>query len=134
MEPEENNLLFVYGTLLMADNEFAEFLQKNASLLSVGTINGYLFDLGDYPGLVLDAASPEFVIGSVFKITNTEEVLKKLDDYEGIDQQGCEYVRALVEIETGEGLVLCWVYLYILDPENKTLIQGGDYLKYRGLR
>jgi len=44
---ENNNYLFVYGTLLDESNEFAIYLKQNCSYYSKGKFRGRLYDLGE---------------------------------------------------------------------------------------
>lgn len=125
-----HNLLFVYGTLQIKGNHFADFLNKNARFVSPGQLKGKLFDLGNYPGAVYVSDSDSYVKGAVFELENPDLVLKELDFYEGIGSSGCEYVRKTVSIATENEILECWVYLYILDTRHKFKINDGDYLRY----
>jgi len=130
----DNKLLFVYGTLLQPGNEFSDYLSKNSKKISQGKFSGKLYDLGQYPGAVYLPGSGSFVHGTVVSINNIPEVLQRLDYYEGIGSANCEYKRDIIEIETNEGKLRCWVYLYILKEDGLALIPEGDYLKYKGLK
>jgi gamma-glutamylcyclotransferase (GGCT)/AIG2-like uncharacterized protein YtfP len=130
IENTSNNLLFVYGTLQIQGNYYADFLSKNACFISGAKLKGELFDLGNYPGAVHSSESKSYVLGSVFELENPDFVLRELDIYEGIGSQECEYTRQLVPIEAGTTHLICWVYLYILNSDGKFKIKDGDYLRY----
>ena len=130
IENTVNNLLFVYGTLQIQGNRYADFLSQNARFISRAKLKGELFDLGNYPGAVHSTESKNYVLGSVFELENSDFVLRELDFYEGIGSKGCEYTRQLAPIEAGTTHLICWVYLLILDSEGKFKIKDGDYLKY----
>jgi len=130
MEINSTDLLFVYGTLLLPDNNYAKFLRNNAVFLAAGKFPGELFELGSYPGAVYVPHATEFVSGGVFRMSNSSLVLQELDNYEGLNHAGCEYARSILPIETTNGLLNCWTYVYCLSSQGKIKIAGGDYLKY----
>jgi gamma-glutamylcyclotransferase (GGCT)/AIG2-like uncharacterized protein YtfP len=128
--------LFVYGTLLpeRAPYGVADAVRR---LRYVGraSAQGRLYDLGEYPGAVLDAASRMKIMGRVFELPEGKDVLKSLDEYEGFDPQDKEsslFAReqAKIKLEDGPSL-LCWVYVYNQDVGQAKLISDGDYLKYQ---
>ncbi len=124
------NLLFVYGTLLDADNEYALYLKKNSRLYSHGKIKGRLYDIGEYPGAVLSDEDDEYIYGHILELNDPEKVLPVIDDYEGFgdDQpQPNEFIRVLTKVETGAGLLNCWLYLYNLPVAGLTQIKSGRY-------
>lgn len=126
-----NNLLFIYGTLLNEDNEYAVYLKNNSRLYSAGKLKGKLYDIGQYPGAIL-SKSNEYVYGSILQLNNLTKVLPLIDAYEryGDNQpQPNEFIRVSVEVETGAGPVACWVYLYNLPVTGLTLIESGRYIK-----
>jgi gamma-glutamylcyclotransferase (GGCT)/AIG2-like uncharacterized protein YtfP len=128
-----NKLLFVYGTLLIADNEFAVYLKNNSSVLSSGKFKGKMYDIGTYPGVIPDPENKRVVSGSVCQLNDPQEVFKILDDYEGFggnQQQPYLFVRELLSIETPDGPVSCWIYLYNLSVDGLFEITSGDYLTY----
>jgi gamma-glutamylcyclotransferase (GGCT)/AIG2-like uncharacterized protein YtfP len=127
-----NNLLFIYGTLLSDDNEYGAYLKSNSSFYAPGKLKGKLFDIGDYPGAVLSADTDHYIYGNILKIEEFEKVLPVIDDYEGIgpeQPQPNEFIRFLAEIETGEELITCWIYLYNLPVTRFPQIESGRYHK-----
>jgi gamma-glutamylcyclotransferase (GGCT)/AIG2-like uncharacterized protein YtfP len=128
-----NDLLFVYGTLLIADNEFARYLTRNAAFCCAGKIKGKLYDVGHYPGLVIAAANNYHITGTIYRLRDADQVLKYLDPYEGYGE-GEElpylFVREALPIETAQGVLTCWIYLYNRPIEGLHLIESGDYLGY----
>jgi gamma-glutamylcyclotransferase (GGCT)/AIG2-like uncharacterized protein YtfP len=122
---QKNMYLFVYGTLKSNfDNEMANFLHHNASLLGEATIGGRLYLLGWYPGLVLDhTAYP--VKGEVYCMnTNSENILKKLDTYEGVDSG--DYRRVLRPVTIANEVINCWIYETLIESEIE--ITSGEFL------
>ena len=127
-----NRLLFVYGSLLDAGNEFAAHLSRNSTPYSTGNIKGRLYDIGEYPGTVIDANGYP-IQGSILSLNNPDKNLKILDDYEGFgDEQEKPnlFIRQLLPVETESGNINCWVYLYNLPVEGLHEIKSGDYLAY----
>ena len=127
--------LFVYGTLLTQHNTFGLYLAQNSRLAATGKIKGKLYDIGNYPGVVPDAAGG-YVHGKIFEIDNDAAVLQKLDEYEGISAQDTppfEYTRVLYPAETDNGIILCWVYLYNWPVDGFTQVVNGDWLTYKGI-
>lgn len=123
--------LFVYGTLLDADNEFAIFLRKHCRFVKKGKFKGRLYDIGEYPGAIADTQTDDYIHGSIYLLDNASMVLEKLDDYEGFgpdQEQPNLFIRKLMEIETNTRSIDCWVYLYNRDVNGLGYIRSGDYL------
>jgi gamma-glutamylcyclotransferase (GGCT)/AIG2-like uncharacterized protein YtfP len=127
-----NPNLFVYGTLLStAGHPNGERLQREARLLGAASLEGQLFDLGRYPGLVEDAASVGRVHGEVYALTAPATSLAWLDAYEGIvpgDQAQNAYARVerLARLDSGEDIPV-WVYVYLKPVAAAHLIRGGRW-------
>ena len=133
---QTGSYLFVYGTLLDTGNEFAAYLNNNCSIHTKGKFKGRLYDIGEYPGAVAGNNSNGYVYGNIVLIHNPITVFKQLDDYEGFgndQQQPNLFIRELMEIETAEDIIDCWVYLYNLPVKELVLIESGDYLEYKDL-
>lgn len=131
---ETGNYLFVYGTLLDEQNEFAIYLKQNSSLYGRGKFKGKLYDLGKYPGAILDETGGNYVYGSILELKNTLEVLIRLDEYEdfGEDQEQPNlFIREMTSVETDNKQIDCWIYLYNLPVDGFRLIELGDYTAYK---
>jgi gamma-glutamylcyclotransferase (GGCT)/AIG2-like uncharacterized protein YtfP len=110
------NTLFVYGTLHpeRAPTMVADVVRRFIAV-GRGSVRGWKYDLGEYPGLVLDATG-NAVAGDVFALPEDAEVLRRLDAYEGYDAGDLtaslfRRVRTLVAMVDGSALE-CWVYVY----------------------
>jgi len=128
------NYLFVYGTLLDADNEFARYLNNNCTFYGNGKFKGRLYDIGEYPGAIADQNYHYYVYGNIFALNNSSKVLKYFDDYEGYDDEQDQpdlFIRRMMDIETVNGIVNCWVYLYSLPVNRFKLIESGNYVSYK---
>jgi len=122
--------LFVYGTLLDESNIYAAYLKENSRFYQKGRFKGKLFNIGNYPGAVVDNVLGTYVYGSIFLIDDSVGVLKELDDYEGFGDdfaQPNEFVRELVEVETEGIMLICWVYLYNHPVKGLPVIKSGRY-------
>jgi gamma-glutamylcyclotransferase (GGCT)/AIG2-like uncharacterized protein YtfP len=111
------NRLFVYGTLRpgYAPAEIADVV---AALKPVGdgTIRGRLYNLGDYPGVVLDDKANEQIQGEVFDLPPDPALLARLDEYEEFypqDPDGSLFMRLQTTVTLRNGSrEKCWVYVY----------------------
>lgn len=127
-----NNLLFVYGTLLNKDNEYAIYLKSNSKFYAEGRLKGRLYDAGEYPGAVLSSGSDDDIDGVILQLNNSGAVLSVLDDYEGFGPEHPypnEFIRVSTDIETGAGAVTCWVYLYNLPVTGLLWLKNGRHIK-----
>jgi gamma-glutamylcyclotransferase (GGCT)/AIG2-like uncharacterized protein YtfP len=92
--------LFTYGTLRGGEGAAGEVLE-GCRLVGRGTVRGTLYDLGEYPALVLAGDHP--VEGDIWWCP--ADVLPDLDRYEGVDDGLFRRVGARV------GELACWVYV-----------------------
>ena len=128
--------LFAYGTLLPghAPGEITASVDRLRSI-GRGRIRGRLYDLGEYPGAILDAAADTAVSGVVLELPQDPAVLRSLDEYEGYDPADPDaslFVRKNCPIELFDGRELqCWVYVYNRDPGEAPLVSSGDYAPLR---
>lgn len=123
--------LFAYGTLQpgLVPAAMYEVAQK-LTPLGKGFVCGVVYDLGRYPGAVADAESTQRIAGTVLQLPDDEDVLRRLDAYEGFDPEspeGSEYIRELqmVEMADGSGSLECWFYRYNWKPDASQAIPDG---------
>jgi len=129
-----SDYLFVYGTLQTghAPDEIAHAVE---TLQHVGSafVRGVLYDLGEYPGAVLDPSSKQKISGMVLQLPEDANVLRQLDEYEGFDPNAPDeslFVRVLQEVVMESGRTLrCWVYVYNRDPGSSPVLTHGKYPK-----
>ncbi|GAB4042593.1 gamma-glutamylcyclotransferase family protein [Spirosoma jeollabukense] len=134
----DSDLLFVYGTLRPSfTNTHAQYLHKHSQYVGDGKFWGQLFDLGNYPGAIYQPETTAVVYGSIFNISaNKPHLLTYLDNYEGIGEafeKPHEYIRTVIEVSFGDGIVACWIYLYNLSVGGNQLITSGDYVAFLGI-
>jgi gamma-glutamylcyclotransferase (GGCT)/AIG2-like uncharacterized protein YtfP len=131
-----SDYLFLYGTLLPneAPGELSALIRKLRKV-GEGCVRGRLYDLGDYPGAILDAHSDTSVSGEVFALPEGQSILPDLDSYEDFDpadRRGSLFVRERHPVSLSDGRCLeCWVYVYNRNPGKAPLVVGGDYAKYK---
>lgn len=125
-------LLFVYGTLLTDfKHPEGEKLRATARLIGAGSVSGKLYDIGEYPGLVIGKEEGIAVLGEVYDLTGCTDHWVNLDAYEGIeDSDTPEYTREKVLVTTTTATLTCWTYIYQGSVQELKLIKGGDYLRY----
>lgn len=75
---------------MKTENKYASFLNKVGSFVCSGYFYGKLFDLGDYPGAVIDIKSLNIVKGEIYKLNDIDSVFEILDKYEGF---GAEFEK-----------------------------------------
>jgi gamma-glutamylcyclotransferase (GGCT)/AIG2-like uncharacterized protein YtfP len=118
------HLVFVYGTLRRGGAGAMSSRFPRAKFIAAAKVSGRLYDLGAYPGLLLNEAN-SLVLGEVYEVA--DETLNQLDEFEAASN----YRRQQVEISLGTHSRLCWVYtpkpeFYAL----RRLITSGDWLEY----
>ena len=96
----------------------------DSKFIADAEVSGSLYDLGAYPGLLLNESNSS-VVGEVYEVD--DEILNKLDEFEAPSH----YRRKQVEVSLGARRKVCWVY----EPEPefyspRTLITSGDWVEY----
>ena len=128
------SFLFVYGTLLHSvKTTVTDHLRKQSSFVGEAYVQGHLYDLGSYPGLVLDDSSDTMVYGHLLELKTPKDSLSFLDAYEAIPDgrtNTSEYRRDEVRIKFGADFLTCWAYLYNLPTSGLKKIESGNYLEY----
>jgi gamma-glutamylcyclotransferase (GGCT)/AIG2-like uncharacterized protein YtfP len=112
-----------------------ERLRREARLLGEGSVQGRLYKVKWYPGLVLDADRQERVHGEVYALTDPITALRWLDAYEGINASGPEqdqYRRIELAVRlTAGGDIAAWLYVFQMSVQGLQLIPGGRWLPER---
>jgi gamma-glutamylcyclotransferase (GGCT)/AIG2-like uncharacterized protein YtfP len=118
------HLVFVYGTLRQGGVRAMPELFVEAKFVGRGKVRGRLYDLGEYPCLLVDEAG-SLVLGEVYEID--DEILQQLDEIEAT----ADYQRQRTEVALDGQSMTCWVYA----PEGEAyprrrLINSGDWIEY----
>lgn len=129
-----SDYLFVYGTLQKeSQNNMSKYLAEHAELVSRGYIQGKLYKISWFPGVVESENPSDRVYGSLFKISDITNIFKALDDYEGIDYTSTDpdlYKRMIVSVFLpGTSEIKAWVYFYNQSVANCERIVSGDFLE-----
>lgn len=145
--------ILIYGTLWEGTEKYLEFeMDMHCLLVANTTLKGCLYDLGEYPGLVLEAdlseedqdESSEIPV-QLFKInkgTNSKNplnILATIDKYEAcnsLDPTSSEYRRTTLSTTLGIGShkVDAWIYLYNQSTKGKSKIKDKNWLEYKQMR
>lgn len=118
------HFVFVYGSLRRGAAGAMSVRFPVANFIAEAQVNGSLYNLGDYPGLLLNEAD-SLVMGEVYEVD--DETLSRLDEFEATSH----YLRKQVEITHGSNRRVCWTYEP--DPEFysfQTLIESGDWIEF----
>jgi gamma-glutamylcyclotransferase (GGCT)/AIG2-like uncharacterized protein YtfP len=120
------HLVFVYGTLRRGAARAMSIRFPNSKFIADAKVSGSLYDLGGYPGLLLNESN-SLVIGEVYEVG--DEILNELDYIEA----SSSYWRKQVEISFVTHRQRCWIYIPEYSPEfysHRTLITSGDWIEY----
>ncbi len=137
-QPVERRCVFVYGTLRRGEANDITRLLPAPVYVGAASIEGVLYHLGAYPGVLLGgahgsagASAPRErgqVVGEVYAITPALEV--KLDEIEFIyPQQSDEYAKRELDISVNGQSVRCLVYE--INPDytlGKPVVANGDWV------
>ena len=120
------HLVFVYGSLRRGSVGAMSVRFPEATYVAAGKVRGSLYDLGEYPGLVLDGEA-SFVTGEVYEVN--DDTLSRLDTFELTS----DYRRKRVEVEHGSERTDCWIYVPERDAgffRDRALIASGDWIAH----
>ena len=120
----KKHLVFVYGSLRSGGDGAMPARFPDSKFVTDARVSGTLYDLGPYPGLLLDDSNSP-VHGEVYEVD--DELLKELDEFEA----SSNYVRKQAEILIGNEGRMCWTYepnpaFYRLSE----IIESGDWIDY----
>lgn len=103
--------VFVYGTLKRGQSNHDQ-MHGATFLDAASTLPGHtLYDLGDYPGLVLDPAAPSGVEGELWRVD--DQLLARLDAFEGVAEGLYARVPATLAPPHHQLAPPAWLYLYL---------------------
>jgi gamma-glutamylcyclotransferase (GGCT)/AIG2-like uncharacterized protein YtfP len=123
--------LFVYGTLRPGHAPAAvAACVDRCACAGAARAPGRVYDLGNYPGAVLDPACGQLVHGQLLEVPD-DATLRRLDLYEGFDPADPAdslFVRTTCDVTTDDGrTVRAWVYVYNRDVAAARIVPGGRY-------
>ena len=118
------HLVFVYGSLRRGGANAMSVSFPNSKFIAEAKVSGSLYDLGAYPGLILNDSNST-VAGEVYEVD--DEILNALDEFEA----SSDYWRKQVEISVGAERRRGWTYAP--NPEScasRSPISSGDWIEY----
>ncbi|HEY1125804.1 MAG TPA: gamma-glutamylcyclotransferase family protein [Sphingobium sp.] len=117
--------LFVYGHLRRGQVGYERLgLAQSTQWLGEGQIHGRLYDLGDYPGLMLGG---ENIVHGELIAFDDSRLWALLDQYEDCDPgnpEASEYQRTEIDLIGGGR---AWTYVYTRPVGDLTLIASGRW-------
>jgi gamma-glutamylcyclotransferase (GGCT)/AIG2-like uncharacterized protein YtfP len=131
--------LFVCGTLMSeyVAGDVAEVM-KRLQLIGAGSVRGRLYNLGPYPGAVIDNSATTSIHGELLRLPDDETTLAELDAYEDFNPtrpDDCLFIRKQTSVELVDGQTVdAWMYVYNLDPKDAPIIKSGKWSKNKVLR
>ena len=130
-----NKYLFVYGTLMKKYTGLKPInLEKYGKYICEGYIHGRIYEIDNFPGLIITNEPNEKVFGEIFLLNDFNRSIHELDQYEDFfpDDLGKSlYVRQIKQINVkGGGIKKAWVFIYNRAVDKKKRIVSGNYLDY----
>lgn len=116
-----SDFLFVYGTLKFNTCPIYHQFSGETEYYSDGHIQGTMFDHGKFPSVILDNSGKK-IYGKILKLKN-KNVLKIIDDYEGLNTLLSSYDRKIVNVNG----IKCWCYVYNKSINNLKIIESGIF-------
>jgi gamma-glutamylcyclotransferase (GGCT)/AIG2-like uncharacterized protein YtfP len=130
--------LFVYGTLMRAADGWRfgksqrDRLARESTFVGTAMLAARLYDLGNYPGLLLSHDPADVVHGEIVALADPDHSFRWLDPYESIvpgRPADSEYRREKVTARLAEGTTIAaWTYVYNHDLSAATAVHGGRWL------
>jgi gamma-glutamylcyclotransferase (GGCT)/AIG2-like uncharacterized protein YtfP len=130
-----NPHLFVYGSLISSvAHSMGERLRRESILLGPARLQGRLYQVDWYPGVVLSDDTADIVHGEAYRLIAPAASLAWLDEYEGIARGPSsvtardEYIRTQTPVALdGGGELLVWIYLYQRDVGRLARVMSGRW-------
>ena len=124
--------LFVYGTLMSAaGHAMGARLAREARLLGPASIQGRLYRIAWYPGVIDSPNAEERVHGELYALSDPLRSFAWLDAYEGLvtgraDNEYARLERPVRPLAAAD--MVAWVYLYQRAPNPLGLIGDGRWV------
>ena len=125
--------LFVYGTLQTGQSAHA-LLQglEGARRLGPAWVSGRLYDCGEYPGAVPDAADGARVHGELWEVAPRFERLDAFEGYDAARPAESLFLRREVEVQLGGEVVRAWTYVLARVSAGAERLDAGVWPAQRG--
>lgn len=136
-----DDFLLLYGSLSRQEPKHNELgLDKSLEFVGLREVSGSLYDLGEYPGIILGRG---VVLAELFKIRDMS-ILSRLDEYEEYDDanpanslfrrttvQMARYRSRLANRVRGNPMIDAWVYIYNRPIDGKERIEGRSWQEHK---
>jgi len=132
MNTIQSDYLFVYGSLRRAASPMHDMLAQASQYIGEGVLQGRLYEISWYPGVVESSHPEDKVIGELYQIID-KDIWQRLDEYEACSDnfpQPHEYIRKQCWIQQANAdSVKAWVYVFNHALDGHRRIHSGDYLQ-----
>ncbi len=115
--------VFVYGTLMEGMSRHSE-MQDGCTLVCEGTVQGNLYHISDYPGLV---AGNGTVQGELYRASDMFQIIQRLDWIEGAGGTEPLFNRVIQQVNTERGKVWAYTYHYAKSTDSFDKIVSGNW-------
>lgn len=123
--------LFVYGTLLQGEMRWPVLRKYGVTSVKPARAAGQLFDLGNFPGMILSTAPSHVVHGEFVQVEDLSAALERLDIVEGFHGFGepeSLFRRTVTRVTLDDGTDhRAWVYEFARSPDGSSRISSGDW-------
>ena len=116
--------IFVYGKLMLNHPGYQNLgIAPLLKFISKASCNGRLYDIGNYPGLILEGDT--IVQGELFEILDKRvfQIMDEFEEYFEQDIENSDYIRK--QITLVEPQETAWVYEYRRSLEGKSHLEHG---------
>jgi gamma-glutamylcyclotransferase (GGCT)/AIG2-like uncharacterized protein YtfP len=120
--------VFVYGTLMQGEFRSHTLAQHASKPPQIGEVNGTLYHLGDYPGMLPSMNGQ--VHGEIYELDDVFHGLQSLDRVEGFYGFGASdslFKRTIVKVNVDGGYVWAWTYIYGESIDESLKIPSGRW-------
>ncbi len=120
------NHLFVYGTLMPGQSRYSQ-LEPYVRSQQQASVRGKLHHLGGYPGMKFGDG---LVHGQLMELEKVEACLERMDSIEGFlgfGRKDSLFDRTIVQVQTEQGIVWAWTYVYAGDVVDDSIIEHGRW-------
>jgi gamma-glutamylcyclotransferase (GGCT)/AIG2-like uncharacterized protein YtfP len=126
------SFIFVYGTLRQGGSRPIPRLFPTSRFIGFGTVRGWLYHFGAYPGLICDAAGRD-ILGEVYEVdADAVRVMDDIERYIEGDPAACEYFRRTQTIAMRDGGIVT-AELYEVNANRydcTTPMDTGDWIAW----
>lgn len=124
--------VFTYGTLMKGECR-EHVLNFDSNIISVhpAVTNGLLYNLGNYPGMIIPKDCSKNVKGELYHLKDMGKslsILDKIEGFRGYDFDGSLYTRIALKINDHSGnFFWAWTYLINNHVSLVNIIKSGDW-------